>query len=224
MAEVEGSEQVDERPGWLPEAFRNPEALVESYNQAVGRLSQVSEEKHELEETLSAVLEAQEQEPVQVQPVRPQVDHLGVLKMLAEGAARSAVRQVPAHGPFDIAATSHAQQVERLVAADPELRGIDIGDLIGQIPDEALATAESTVNALKGLAYLAQVDQLHTLSGLTAQVAQQESRLAKIRAQSASGAAGRPQITSGETDADYANSLLEVHRGTYASRMASVNR
>jgi hypothetical protein len=224
MAEIEGSELVEsvERPVWLPESFRNPEALVESYNQAVGRLSQVSEENLELSSTLDAVLRSQEDEPV-TPPARQQVDHLDLLRMFADRAAHQAVSQIPARGSFDVAATAHANRVADLVAQDPELRAINVGDLIGQIPDTALGSPESTVYALKGLAHATQLNELHSAVTNAKQIESRLNRQMKLQAQSASGAAGRPVYT-GEDDADFGRSLIAAHNESYASRMASVNR
>jgi hypothetical protein len=224
MSEIEGGELAGPvepgRPDWLPAQFQNGEAFVKSYHEAQGRISQLSEKQQEIEETLNAVLDAQEQEPPQA-PARAQVDHLDLLRMLADRASQQAVSQIPAQGPFNIAATSHANRVADLVAADPELRGIDIANLIGQVPDEALSTPEATVSTLKGLAHSTQLNQLHSAVTNAKQIESQLNRQMKLQAQSASGAAGRP--TPGEDDADYGRSLIAAHNESYAARMARVN-
>jgi hypothetical protein len=221
--EIEGGEIAVEsdRPVGLPENFRDLSSLITSYHEAQGKISQLSERSQELEETLDAVLQAQEQEPAPP-PVRPpQVDHLGLLQMFADRASQQAVAKIPPQGPFDIAATAHANRTTDLLAADPELRGIDVkrlvGDRVHEIPDEALGSPEVTAAALKALARDSQLNQLQSLAGLTQEVATAESRLMKLRSQSASGAAGRPQVSDGESDEDFAQELLEINRSGYAA-------
>jgi hypothetical protein len=217
MSEAEGSELVDERPNWLPSNFKSPEDLIASYHESTGRLSQLSERLQETEETLNAVLQAQEQEPVQAPPAR--ANHLDILKMLAEGAAQSAVRNLKPIGDYDPGAQVHAAAVERLVAADRELVGVDVGRLVSKLGDHDLSTPEQTHAAIRGLAHQEQVGRLHDLGRLTTEVAAAESRLMKLKSQSASGAAGRPVIAP-ESDEDYGRSLIAAHNQSYASRMS----
>ena len=63
LEEVSERDTEGDRPVGLPENFRDIDALLESYHQAVGRVSQLTETSRELESTLDAVLQAQESEP-----------------------------------------------------------------------------------------------------------------------------------------------------------------
>lgn len=244
-------EGVDERPAWLPDNFKSPEDLVKSYNEAQGRVSQLSEKQQEMEETLQAVLAAQEaaQQPQEQTGYTPdqiealyEQNPLGVTQWLIQQTAQQTMAQAlqeyqqtqtqtltPRLNATDEMAAElannqlaaryddwgspeqpgYSAKVARLIEQDPTL-----------LPEEVVHSPQKLVAKLDQIYKMAKADDL--LAGNTEiQDAFAESRRAKQAAQTASGAAGRPE-TTGETDKDFAESLLAAHDSSWGARMGKV--
>lgn len=242
----QNEEPVDERPAWLPDNFKTPEDFVKSYHEAQGRVSQLSEKQQELETTLNAVLEAQEQakQPPVEEPAFDQdqwldafnQNPLGVIAHLAGQVADQKLQgfrqqQTQTLDPHLNATDEMAAELANNALAaryddwgTPENPGYSarVAELIQRdpslLPVEVVHSPQKLVAKLDQIYKIAKAEDL--MAGNTQiQDAFAESRQQKLAAQTAPGTTGRPEATT-ESDQDFAKSLLEAHNLSYAARMA----
>jgi hypothetical protein len=200
---VEGEEQIvadtgaeGERPAWLPENFLTPEALAESYKQAMRKISEQGSQLHQLQDRLAVVEVADQLEPSFLEPVdaadfevdetaeaveraRERRDLQASLALVPEFVERFTPQQVqppPVQSVF-------AEAAARLAQVHPDFEGLQgaIAEEIKQRPGWITPDAASNTQAAE-----VALERIYS----TVKMAR-SMELMKLDAQSASGAGGR---------------------------------
>jgi hypothetical protein len=233
--------EVDDRPDWLPANFKDPAELAKSYGELQSKMTRDSQELAQTKETLEAVLESMQAQP---EPQQQQYDPndlqtawdqnpIGVVALLAQQAAQAeraawekeqqTQQQQAQEGHFQIL----EQAAENLVAsrveewdAYKEKVGARLQANPDLLPQSALTSPASLAKALENAYKIERYEENLVNPEKTLAMQAEEQRLAKLQAQTNAGSGGRPE-PAGETDEDFARSLLEASDvGNYAARMA----
>lgn len=206
-------EPTEERPGWLPEKFKDPEAFAESYRQLENEM-RVRDENHrrELDDMREMItgMSAQQQPAQQVdsQGVNEQLyaayenDPVGTMIFLANAAADQRYQQFQQSQAPQYQAQQQLQgeliadNASRLLEARyPDWREYEskVGAAIEQnpalLPVDVLGSLDQTASTLESIYKQVKYDDL--ASQLDAQQAADTTQM-KRQAQSMTGNAGRP--------------------------------
>jgi hypothetical protein len=207
---LEGADNP-ERPEWLPENFKSPEALVDSYKELQGASTRTSQQLAEerqareaLEEavqTLSAQFEAQNRpDPNQVYSQWQELfdnDPIGTMAQIAQATTQNLLQaqaQQPSPSATPDVVAFIADQTMGQSREDWHDYKEKVGELIAENPlfqrDELWTSPQAAAQALDSAYQMVKAQDV--LSG-NAVVQQQaaDTRAMKLGAQSASGASGR---------------------------------
>ena len=133
------NEPVEERPGWLPEKFKTPEALAEAYSSLERKLTTQSEQIRELQAL------AQQEVPGGISE-----DDLAALSA-AEPYARVVVSDLAQQTPEDVAPTDVLGMLQRVAQEATQQTDRATAEALGAVPDPetvALAVGEQAVQLL----------------------------------------------------------------------------
>jgi len=205
--------EEEERPGWLPEKFKDPEAFAESYrsleNELRTRDEQHRQEIEGLRELMTGMAAQQPQQTQQDQQgVNEQLyqayenDPVGLMVFLAQQAADQRFQAYQQNQQPQFQAQQQLQgeliadNASRLLEAKyPDWREYEaqVGSMIEQnpalLPVEVLSSLDQTTQTLEAIYKQAKYDDL--VEKLDAAQAQDNTQM-KRQAQSLGGNAGRP--------------------------------
>lgn len=207
--EAAGNPDEPERPEWLPSNFQSPEDLAKSYQEAQRKITELSQEKKGLEESVQSLAsQFEEFTATQNRPDPNQVysqwqdlyeqDPIGTMAQIAQATAnqilqqQASAKQEPAVDPNMVAfAADYTMAQQHQDWADYKEK---VGGLIAENPlfqDDRLwkdpQTAASTMNSAYEM-----VKAQDVLSGnALVQQQQADTRAMKLAAQTAAGSSGR---------------------------------
>jgi hypothetical protein len=215
--QADNSEET--RPEWLPENFKEPEALVESYKEAQRKITELTNQvkvRDENTQSLAERLEQLEAQAAQSQQSQQQYDlyaaydqayeqgdtraMLQINAQIAAAAAQQAVQQVqpqqqgPSTGQSEIVASLAEQAVSQKYDDWDEYKP-KVLDVLRQRPgllsDEAVSSPKGLADALDDAYRIAKFEDYRSGAAQQQQAAELQ-RQAKLNAQTMQGAGGRP--------------------------------
>lgn len=211
--ENEGADNRDEgRPDWLPDNFKSPEDLAKSYQEAQRKITELGQQNKGLEESIAELTTqwdqfVEQQNQPDPNDVRNQLlamyenDPVGTMAQIAQQTAQQVLQQnqqtqqqpqqdiglVASYAADQMANRyqdwpEYAPAVAELVKSNPLLQSADMTNL------------QTITQVLEAGYKLAKADAV--ISGDAAQrEAAAAARTAKLAAQTATGATGRPDIS-----------------------------
>lgn len=222
---AEGQDNPEEvRPAWLPENFKEPEALVESYKEAQRKITELTGQVKTRDENLQSFSERLEQIEAETSRQSQQTQQydfqaaydrayeegdtraiIALNAQLAQAAAEQAFQKLQPQQPASN--DSNSEIVAKLAEAEVRARYGDWDDYREKIadtikaqpwllPDEALSSPRRLEAAFDNVYRIVKFDDQGT-AGQGNQAAELQRQM-KLQAQSAVGAAGRP----GSPDSD----------------------
>jgi hypothetical protein len=133
------NEPVEERPGWLPEKFKDETAFVEAYRHLERRLTEQSEEIKQLREATQTELDG---------GLTPeQLESLST----AEPYVRVVAGELARNTPEEVASTDVLGMLQRVAQEATQQTDRAVGEALGAVPDPetvAVAVGEQAVQLL----------------------------------------------------------------------------
>jgi hypothetical protein len=234
---LEGADnQQPERPDWLPENFKDPEALVGSYKELQRTLTSKSTRERDLEQQVSQYEEMLAQAQTTQQPQTNndalyeayERDPVATMAWLAQQAAQQAVattqqEQTKTSQPIleqqnQLLAYAADQLVSQKLADWNDYKesvATEIAQNPDLLPESALTSPERAANALERVYKMVKYDGLASETQSLSERLAAEQLLAKQQAQTLSGVPGRPVAT--DDDKDYWKSIESVKTNRFGS-------
>lgn len=207
-------QQEPQRPDWLPDKFKSPEAFVESYTNLEREFTTRNQRIGELEETVEQLMEQQQQQYAQQQPAADPTGHplvAAYARAMEDGDYANAAL-IQAQIAMEVQAAQQAQQPQPEEDLGPVTEMAEMamrrkwGDNYDAleaaateilqanphiVPDGTLAGVKQGLDTALRLAHAEQLAQEHqTLAEQQAKA--EEGRQRKLAAQTASGSGPRP--------------------------------
>jgi len=222
-----GAEETD--LSWVPEKFRaDPPQLARSYGELEAKLTQTTQQLREQEGQLEALFASQDEQLAAEPRRQSRNQQLRIMQGLAEeAAARGAREVVKAVSSGRVPAPEDPTTLSRLTSelmpqrdprwneTDPDLLASIIAekpDLIGDLSD-----LNSVVSGLSNAAEIARGRQAERT--LSAWSMAEETRQAKLSAQTLSGATGRGEPAN--EDEEFFERLKSAHSQSWSNRRHS---
>jgi hypothetical protein len=218
---AEQEQATEERPPWLPQNFKSPEDLANSYKAAQAKLTQTEQELSGLKSKVDEILAEQEQARAQAQygQVQGQLvetwesgdaeQQLATMAWLAQEAAKAAIQQyVPPSQPNPALGELIAAQADQVMRSQyedyDELRS-DIANVIQSNPTlMQISDAPSVQEVQRGLAtayQIAKAQKVLSAAGTVREAEAEVARATKNAAQTITGASQRPATMSPQEEA-----------------------
>jgi len=228
--EAAATVEAPARPDWLPENFKNPEALVESFKETQRSLHERSERLKELERQNEEWQDwaQQQQRPPAVDPLEQLQEividpdrHAALIYELMQtvGGLQTQVQQQTQRGPDPTLTQITAHYAESQMRAqheDWDTYRDQIAELVRDNP-HLLGTEQDLGQVTSGLELAYKAVKGHVLSttaGQAASDAAEAARLAKEQAQTMSGASSRPATQT--ADEQYWAAVRAAASGGYS--------
>jgi hypothetical protein len=217
---VEGQDNPDERPEWLPDNFNSPEDLARSYSEAQRKITEQAQQLRGLEDSINSLTTQQEQWFAQQNQPDPNTvysqweeafnnDPIGTIAAIANSTAEQVHKQYaqqaqsqPGIKPEDYAAREGVRAMEATYSDWNDYKE-KVGEIVQRDPlfanDAIWVNPDLTQQALDRAYQIAKAQDV--LAGNT--VVQQQladTRQMKLNAQTAVGASGRPDATTADAE------------------------
>lgn len=219
-----GDQQQEDRPEWLPEKFKDPQALVNSYTEMERRLTDESNSRRALEDAFTEMssqmeaLQSQQNQPNLQQAQEWVAENYGFdqqqLQLMAQLASNIADTKLKAYQESQKPNTNALYEASAY-NAEAELRAIlpdwnDYRDKVAEtiqqfphlVPEDHLASPVALRNDLLNVYKLVRSDDVEKQATEAQQRAAEFERM-KENAQTLTGGIGRPMAQS-EADAEWA--------------------
>ncbi len=219
-----GESVANERPEWLPEKFTSPEELARSYGEAERRLSELAQQKAQVEQNFNDLVSQMNQQPAASAPQANEAElyawyeqnPLQASAFIAQQAAQQAIDQrlqqfvQEQSQSLRTIEERQAEQVAAQAFSDlateyediPSYEQKMLDELRAKpwlLPSQAEGNLQGTTEALRSLYELVKARDLMTGSA-QAQAQQEQERQRKLAAQTATGSPGRIPSPGWETE------------------------
>lgn len=229
----EAEQPEDSRPEWLPDKYANEEEFVKAYKSAENKIREQGESlaaiQSELEQYREAFATAQQPQQQQVDPYSMyEEDPLAATNALID-QRMSRIERLLQQQQQQTYQPIYQQQNEQLAyIADAQMGQQyedwnDVKERVGEIirenpilfPNEALGSLQGVTSALDNAYKLAKYESLNQQVDQLSASQAETARAMKLGAQTATGAAGRPD--SPEENQQFLDALKDAYKPTRLS-------